>query len=404
MSDIRDYLDWRGDLSFDAAPFCEVDNLVLCKLVSLNYTGIIPEEGSVPIAEAARAYFEANGDEDKRLGVLSAMGTVPLLKKMVASVRYGDAVLSDYINYIDESSETQFSALTISIGDGTRFISFRGTDDTIVAWKEDFNIGSFDVVPAQAYAETYLSRAAWRFDGQFRVGGHSKGGNLAVYAAMKNPPELQDRIIEIFNNDGPGFRESVRGNPEYQRIQPRLRTLVPQYSLVGMLLSHDDDFEIVESCERGISAHNGFTWQVLGTKFVRCESFALRSRIFEGAFRAVEENTDLQQRREFTDAFFDALSSTGAETLTDLTEHRVRQALEVAQNVMSDPRQKELLTDSLTLFAREYLSSARQALPKPSMPKMRLPKSIVKVHLRRKKPDDEASVTPEEAETAEIKG
>ena len=196
-----------------------------------------------------------------------------------------------------------------------------------------------------------------------RVGGHSKGGNLAVYAAMHNPEELQERIIEVYNNDGPGFRESVRGLPEYQRIAPKIRTLVPQYSLVGVLLSHDADFEIVKSTETGISAHNGYTWEVLGTSFVRCEDFAFRSRVFNDAVHGWADGLDLQQRQELTDAVFDALAATGAKTLTDLTEQKVRKALTAARDLFGDEDQRELFVDSMELLFKEYAASAKRALP-----------------------------------------
>lgn len=224
-------------------------------------------------------------------------------------------------------------------------------------------MGSLDAVPAQTDAASYLMRAAWRFEGKMRVGGHSKGGNLAVYAAMHNPEELQERIIEVYNNDGPGFRESVRDLPEYQRIASRIHTLVPQYSLVGVLLSHDGDFEIVESTETGISAHNGYTWEVLGTSFVRCQDFSFRTRVFNDAVHGWADGLDLQQRQELTDAVFGALEATGAKTLTDLTEQKVRKALTAARDLFGDEEQRELFVDSMELLFKEYASSARRALP-----------------------------------------
>lgn len=363
MPNALDYIDWRGDIPFSVSPFNEVDNLLVCKIVSLDFTGIVPSEGERSIQEAAQGYFDKFGEEDVRRGLLLAPGTVTMLKQMLKAPRFSELRLRDYVYHVDPTEEKQFSAMTIILPDETRFIAFRGTDDNIVAWKEDFNMGSLDAVPAQTDAASYLMRAAWKFKGEMRVGGHSKGGNLAVYAAMHNPEELQDRIIEIYNNDGPGFREPVRGQLEYQRIAPKIHTLVPQYSLVGVLLSHDGDFEIVESTETGISAHNGFTWEVLGTKFVRCEDFAFRSRVFNDAVHGWADGLDLQQRQELTDAVFGALEATGAKTLTDLTEQKVRKALTAARDLFRDEEQRELFMDSMELLFKEYAASARRALP-----------------------------------------
>ena len=363
MPNAIDYIDWRGDIPLSVSPFNEVDNLLVCKLVSLDFTDIVPSEGERSIQEAAQGYFDKFGEEDVRRGVLLAPGAVTMLKKMLKAPRFRDLRLRDYVYHVDQKAEKQFSAMTVVLPDETRYIAFRGTDDNLVAWKEDFNMGSLDAVPAQTDAASYLMRAAWRFEGRMRVGGHSKGGNLAVYAAMHNPEELQERIIEIYNNDGPGFRESVRGLPEYQRIAPKIRTLVPQYSLVGVLLSHDADFEIVESTETGISAHNGYTWEVLGTSFVRCEDFAFRSRVFNDAVHGWADGLNLQQRQELTDAVFDALAATGAKTLTDLTEQKVRKALTAARDLFRDEDQRELFVDSMELLFKEYAASAKRALP-----------------------------------------
>ena len=138
---------------------------------------------------------------------------------------------------------------------------------------------------------------------------------------------------------------------------------MPQYSLVGVLLSHDADFEIVESTETGISAHNGYTWEVLGTRFVRCADFAFRTRVYNDAIHGWADGLDLQQRQELTDAVFGALEATGAKTLTDLTEQKVRKALAAAKDLFGDEEQRELFMDSMELLFKEYAASARRALP-----------------------------------------
>ena len=363
MANAIDYLDWRGDVPLSLDGFNEVDGLIVSKLTSLDFTDIVPADGGMPLADALAAYFERRGDKDVRLGVLLPAGTVTMAKKMLEAKRFEGMVIYDYINHIDDSNAEQFCALTASLPDGTRFVAFRGTDDTITAWREDFNMSAHDAVPAQMDAAAYLTRAGWRFDGRLRVGGHSKGGNLSVFAAMNAPEELQESLIDVFNFDGPGFRESVRALPGYQRIRGKIRMVVPQYAMVGVLLTNDADYEIIESSETGTSAHNGFTWQVLGTRFVRRDKFSLRTRVYTEAIRAWADKLDLQQRQDLINAVFDALESTGARTLTDLTEQRVRKALTAAQDLLSDEDERALFTESMELLARSYISSARKNLP-----------------------------------------
>ena len=159
MSNSIDYLDWRGDVPMDVSPFNEVDALIVCKLTSLDFTDIVPAEGSMALADAAACYFERYGDKDVRLGVLLAPGTVTMVKKLLQSRRFEGVVIHDYINRVDDSNAEQFCALTASLPDGTRFVAFRGTADTITAWREDFNMRAHDAVPAQMDAAAYLTRA-----------------------------------------------------------------------------------------------------------------------------------------------------------------------------------------------------------------------------------------------------
>lgn len=369
MPNIMDYLDWRGDLSMLRDPFNEVDNLLLCKLCTIDLTDVVPPSGSgLTIREAAERYFDVHGDKDVRLGLFLPRELLPMLRRLADSVRFGDLLLSDYVRRIDLDLQEQLGAMTVSLPDETRFIVFSGTDDTLVAWKENLNMGIDGAVPAQTDAAEYLRAAAEKSPGRLRIGGHSKGGNLAVYASLHNPPTVQDRIINIFNNDGPGFLFPVLETPEYQRIRPKIITLVPQYSLVGMLLSHEEEYEIVNSFETGIDAHNGFTWEVLGTKFVRCEDFALGSKLFDNAVHEWANGLDMQQRQQFIEAVYDILTSTGARTLTDLAEHKIRNSLELAQSFRQDPKTKEILKQTMDMLIKEYVNSAKSAFPMPKNP------------------------------------
>ncbi|NLT40975.1 MAG: DUF2974 domain-containing protein [Clostridiales bacterium] len=367
MANIMDYLDWRGDLSFSAAPFNEVDNVILCKLCSADLSGIVPpDDDPMPIRHAVKGYFAAIKDP-KRLGVFFPRETLALLRRLPAARRFRDCLLSNYVNKVGTERDGQFSALTIDLGDGTSFVAFRGTDDTIVAWKENFNMSVYEEVPAQSKAKEYLCSLLMNSDRTVRAGGHSKGGNLAVYAAMNCPPELQDRIIGVYNNDGPGFFRPVKDLPGYVRIRPKVLTLVPRHCIVGLLLNHEEEYQIVKCTHRGVAAHNGFTWEVRGAGFVRCNELSAQSELFERAFQKWVMTLNEEGRRQFIDTLFAILTSTGAETLTDLNEHRLRQALKIANNLRRSPEDRKLLALSLKLLIREYVSCAREILPLPEI-------------------------------------
>ena len=185
MPNAIDYLDWRGDIPLDFDGFNEVDGLIVSKLTSLDFTGIVPEDGSMRFADALGEYFKRFGEEDRRLGVLLPAGTVTMAKKLLASRRFAGLVIADYVNHVDDAAAEQFCALTALLPDGSRFAAFRGTDDNHRAWREDFNMSAEEAVPAQLDAAAYLERELRAFDGTMRLRRHSKGGNLAVYAAMR---------------------------------------------------------------------------------------------------------------------------------------------------------------------------------------------------------------------------
>lgn len=370
MPNILDYLDWRGDLSFTQSPFNEVDNVVLCKFICPNFTDIIPagsKGGGITLSSATEEFFRRYGDEPK-IGLLAPRELVPMMRKLKDSVRYGQLLLSDYINRVDLVLEEQFSALTYLLPDGTRFVTFRGTDDTLIAWKENLNMGIKDVVPAQVDAAIYLESIAVKHPEMLRVGGHSKGGNLAVFAAMHLPEEYQCRLLAVYNNDGPGFRQSVLETPEYQRIRSKLVTLVPQYSLVGMLLSHEEEFEVVKSEVSGLMAHDGLTWEVLGTKFVRSSDLALKSRILNSALYYWAAGLDTEKRKEFISDLYDLLTSTGASTLTELTENKLRQSLKLIQKLKREPEVRAFLVEVIELLIKEYFNSTLEVFPLPRLP------------------------------------
>ena len=322
MADILDYLDWRGDLTLEQSPFNEVDNLLLAELSFLDLTGIVPDVGrsrGVALEQAVDAFFTRQKGENLSMGVLVPDQILAMSKKMAQTARFRQMKLNCFRSRLDPEREIQFAALTIDLGDGTVYLSFRGTDDTLVGWKEDFNMAFLTRIPSQELAEVYTREVAARYRGRrLRLGGHSKGGNLAVYAAVHCGAGVQRRIEAVYNNDGPGFKESLVEREEYQAVQDRMTTIVPQSSLVGFLLEHGEEYTVVCSSQQGVYQHDGFSWQVMGPAFVRAPELSSEGRANERAVRGFLNSLDDQQRRQFVDAMFEVLGSTKAQTLTEL--------------------------------------------------------------------------------------
>ena len=362
MDNIMDYLDWRGDVPLTVSALNPVDGYIFCTLAALNFEGIVPETGEgITVREAAEAYFtQGRGDY---LGVLCTPWAGPLARRLGETPRFRDLVLSGRRERADREEARQFAALTVGLPDGSHFAVFRGTDDTIAGWKENFLMAVQEAIPAQMDAREYLIWAAEIYPGPLIVGGHSKGGNLAVYGAASAPPAVQARLAAVYNYDGPGFQEPFLQTPGYARVRGRIHTILPQNSMVGTLLTQETECTVVRSSHFGPAAHDGFTWEVRGTDFVRHEGGLSRSsRAFDAAMGTLLEERSEERRRQFIEEFFGVLTSTGAVTLTDLTEQKLRQALAMARNLHQEPEVRKFVTDMLERMVLDFVAEARKDL------------------------------------------
>lgn len=337
MAVLFDYLNWRGDLGFSLDPANEADLYLISKIGCPDLTGLVPgDEGEVPLREAVDAYRARMEQSAVPLGAATSASVVQSFFRLPTVPRFQSLMLSGFRRIDDHENTEQFSALTVRIPDGPRCVTFRGTDDNIFAWKENFHMAIMDAVPAQRDALRYLRWAMAAYDGSFIVCGHSKGGNLAIYASSLLPRDMQDRIIAVYDFDGPGFQDSFLKQAGYLRILPRLHSIVSENSIVGMLLSTGKAPEVVACDSFGAKAHDGFTWQVLGTGFVRAKGLSATSATFNRAMEETLANMSQQDREAFIENFFEIMTSTGAFTLTDLTEMRLNNALGLVRSLGRD--------------------------------------------------------------------
>lgn len=327
MSTVFDYLDWRGDITFSEVGLCEIDSLILSMICYIDFDGIVPaqQDGrSVQFLWAARQYLRAHKGEPAYIGAILPPSVVSLLAKAAKTKRFGNIRITGYVNNVNPETQTQFSAMTFILGDGNIFVGYRGTDDTLVGWKENFNMSFMDTVPAQLEAVKYLERAALASEGGIFSGGHSKGGNLAVFATVKVSPEVKERIISTYNNDGPGFSLGFIDGVDYQNMKGKIRTLIPESSVVGLLLEHEETYEVVKSTQTGIMQHDPFSWELLGSRFIYLDSISEESRQIDKTLKNWLGEMDMTQRAEFIDAIYETLSATNATTLTDISTDKFK--------------------------------------------------------------------------------
>lgn len=319
MGTMTQYLEKFGKYSFEEMPMTEVDSLVLCQLSYLKFDGMVPDvqEGSTGVT--LKSVAEHPDFEKLFADVRYEKENRALFAGMVQGRRFRNMKLNYFTNVIEERWETQFSALTCFLDDGSAYVAFRGTDETIVGWKEDFNMAFLSPVPGQAYSVAYLNAVASRFSGDFYVGGHSKGGNLAVYSAMNCEEAIQKRILRIYSMDGPGFRPEVLERCGYDRIKERVVKILPHSSLVGMIFESDMHFQVVRSKTFGLLQHDPYTWQVVSNHLVRVNDLYERRKNMDNTLNEWILSLNEQQLRIFVDTLYQVIMASQATNLIEFT-------------------------------------------------------------------------------------
>ena len=350
MADIFDYVYWRGDLPFEYRAVNDVDAMILARLSYLPFDEILNRgTDTAPALSDAAAAILRRGDS---AGTELRPEDARLLAALADSVRFRDMRLSGCVSRFDPVTQTQFAALAVSVSDGMLYVSFRGTDCSLVGLKEDFNMSFECPVPAQELALEYIQDIAAGTEDCLILGGYSKGGNIAVYAASFCGEDIQRRITAIYNFDGPGFDDRVLRCREYEAICGRIRTFVPQSSVVGMMLGHEEEYTIVHSSRSGgIMQHDLYSWDVLKDGFVCLEKVDRSSRFIDYTLKAWINDLDYTQREKFVDTIYDILMQTHAGTLQDLREKRLGNAVCVLNSV----RKLDAGTRAAVIYALKLL-------------------------------------------------
>lgn len=359
MAGLLEYLDWRGDLTFEEAEFNEVDSLILAWLSYAALDGIVPAECSeaatITIEEATKQFLKTH-DAEKilRESVSFTKTSVLLLQKLALTRRFREVKLTGFVNQIDYKRETQFCAMTALLKRNRFAVIFRGTDEHLISWKEDFNMMFLPVVPAQSMAMSYLEGVAELMRGKMYVCGHSKGGNLAVYAGVRSSYKTRRKILAVYNFDGPGFYDVTGLGNAYEEMLPKIHSFVPENALVGMLLEHAGEHVVVKSNGKRLSQHDVMSWKILGPKLVTVESISDSSRVLNGIIKNWMKEISSEEREIFVDTLYKILETTQARSVDDLNAEKGRIANVVLKEIGGlDKETRSMLGKTIAALFKE---------------------------------------------------
>lgn len=313
MANVMDYIKKYGDISFCDMPFGEADNVALCGMYYMPFDKVVSdsfEDEPVDYKTASDEIFELRGRKHTPVGLVLLKNISEQMVLMSKYKRFQEMKVVAAVRVYEKAPAVQFEAATFLLPDGKIVVLFKGTDDTLTGWKEDFDILTKKGIPSNSLSIEYLEKAAKNFDGNIIVCGHSKGGFIAQYAALYSSKEVRDRIEVVYNDDGPGFWDySYLESETYAEMLPKYRHFVPQSSFIGMMLAHDNDYEIIKSNQiLGPLQHDLNSWQFSGKKLVRAEELTDMGKMNDGVLRDLVGGLD-DESEKVLDAVLDKVLS-----------------------------------------------------------------------------------------------
>ena len=317
FTNIIDYA--RKELeTFEQRPLCRVDSLIFSWVSYYRLPKEAPvtlSDASIPIKELLRTEWL----EPMCERLFDAQSSIELLMALAASPRFRDVRVCGYESRTNEQAEQQFAAMTFLLPQGETFVAYRGTDNTLVGWKEDFNMAFKTAVPSQIAAARYLDRVAQNTRGQLWCGGHSKGGNMAVFAGMTCSPQTRARLNKCFSHDGPGFSAKTIADPRWVDAPQIADKTIPQSSVIGMIFENQEqNYTVVHSHSKGFNQHDPFSWEVNGCDFALENKLGLGAIVLDSSVNAWLANATDEQREGFVDAIFSVFEATGESSFADI--------------------------------------------------------------------------------------
>ena len=360
MNTIHEYVKQYGRFTFQESPMNEVDNVVFSSLAYLDFSDCIDGEEEITLSVLAQRYFRRNSSQKIRKNPSSVRKMIETFSLCSKSRRYQDIIVHHFCHVIDET--TQFQALCFTISKGTMFVAFEGTDDSLIGWREDFDMMHTFPIPSQKLAMTYLNQMITRKYHRVYVGGHSKGGNLAMTACMYLPFWKQHKVKQIYNNDGPGFRKEEYESKEFKRIEKKLRVIIPESSVVGLLLYHKKDVQVIKSLGRGIYQHDLSNWLCYGAYFTPgtlTDEAKNQARRFSICF----QKYSYAKKKEFVNILFSLFQKCNITVFSEITNPKISKLIRLINASRKlDKESKELLIDVFRIVLDDKVASKNETI------------------------------------------
>ena len=378
MKNMLDYIKEFGHVSFEERAFSEIDALVLTELEYLPLEKVVPSdengENFVTVKEIAEYMQEHKQELFDENPMMITQERHEVSQVIVDAPRFQSLKFFGVVSEWDKDTTKQFAAVTVEVEPSVRLVVFRGTDETLIGWKEDFLMTYSPLVAAQTDAKEYLAKQASLWDGDLMISGHSKGGNLAIYAAATQEEDVQLRIVDIFCFDSPGLYRSVLETKGYQNIVPLAMRYIPQDSLVGLMLESEVPYVIVKSNATGAMQHSAMTWEIEDGQFIKMEKLTKNSQLNDQTFKKWTESVSDEELELFWNVFFELLFSVGIDTVNDLYGqfmHYVQEFLKAAGDM--DEEKRELLTRIALLLVSTRFEVWKDSLDMSEMVPFELP-------------------------------
>lgn len=353
---IHDYILWRGDIPLSKEfPLNEIDSLVLARISYLPFDKINIKNKET-IEDLSKRVITLNEE------VFLYKGDKELATLIGESLRFKKLVLTDYEKTDDKENEKQFGAVTIQLPNNIIYISYLGTDKTINGWKEDFNMSFMENVPCQISGLNYLEKISKKYPSKkILLGGHSKGGNIAIYSALLSTSNTKNKIIKVYNYDGPGLNKTILTKYQDNNIIKKMETYIPQESIIGRLLIHKEKITICESNEKGILQHDIYSWHIFKDELVKLEK---NTKISEYLNRTVTdwlENTTKEQRKIFIDTIFELFEGAEVDSFCEIASSLTKSAPKILKKYSSlSEEEKKTMTGMIKKFIGSYFKVIRK--------------------------------------------
>ena len=378
MKNMLDYIKEFGHVSFEERAFSEIDALVLTELEYLPLEKVVPSdengENFVTVKEIAEYMQEHKQELFDENPMMITQERHEVSQVIADAPRFQSLKFFGVVSEWDKDTTKQFAAVTVEVEPSVRLVVFRGTDETLIGWKEDFLMTYSPLVAAQTDAKEYLAKQASLWGGDLMISGHSKGGNLAIYAAATQEEDVQLRIVDIFCFDSPGLYRSVLETKGYQNIVPLAMRYIPQDSLVGLMLESEVPYVIVKSNASGAMQHSAMTWEIEDGQFIKMEKLTKNSQLNDQTLKKWTESVSDEEFELFWNVFFELLFSVGIDTVNDLYGqfmHYVQEFLKAAGNM--DEEKRELLTRIALLLVSTRFEVWKDSLDMSEMVPFELP-------------------------------